>query len=313
MKNKFIIGSRGSELALWQANFIKGELEKNNENISVEIKIIKTKGDKITDVALSKIGDKSLFTKELENELLENDIDIAVHSLKDLQTRLPKGLKLTAVPKRHPVEDVLIAKEKNVTLKTIRESGVVATGSLRRRSQLLNLRPDINVVELRGNVPTRIQKFLESDWDAIILARAGVERLGLEKNISSFISKKEILPAVGQGALGIETRDSDKDTAGILKPVHDQETLFAVLAERSLLRTLEGGCQVPIGTYSEIKGDELYLKAYVGSVNGKIAFRDNIFGKKEDAEKLGKDLANKLLDAGAKEILDEIFKAARLK
>ena len=313
LKNKFIIGSRGSELALWQANFIKGELEKNNDNISVEIKIIKTKGDKITDVALSKIGDKSLFTKELENELLENNVDIAVHSLKDLQTQIPKGLKLAAVTKRHPVDDVLIAKEKNVTLKKIRQNGVVATGSLRRRSQLLNLRPDINVVELRGNVPTRIEKFLDSDWDAIILARAGVERLGLEKNISSFISKNEILPAVGQGALGIEIRESDKDTAAILKSVHDQETLFAVLAERSLLRTLEGGCQVPIGTYSEIKGEELYLKAYVGSVNGKVAFRDSISGKKEEAEKLGKDLANKLLNAGAKEILAEIFKAARIK
>ena len=313
LKNKFIIGSRGSELALWQANFIKGELEKKNENVSVEIKIIKTKGDKITDVALSKIGDKSLFTKELENELLENNIDIAVHSLKDLQTQIPKGLKLTAVTKRHPVEDVLIAKEKKVTLKKIRKNGVVATGSLRRRSQLLNLRPDINVVELRGNVPTRIGKFLESDWDAIILARAGVERLGLEKNISSIISKNEILPAVGQGALGIEIRESDKDTAAILKSVHDQETLFAVMAERSLLRTLEGGCQVPIGTYSEIEGEKLHLKAYVGSVNGKTAFRDSISGKKEDAEKLGKNLANKMLIAGAKEILDEIFKASRIK
>jgi hydroxymethylbilane synthase len=313
LKNKFIIGSRGSDLALWQANFIKGELEKNNGNISVEIKIIKTKGDKITDVALSKIGDKSLFTKELENELLGNNIDIAVHSLKDLQTRLPKGLKLAAVTKRHPVEDVLIAKEKNVTIKTIRKNGIVATGSLRRRSQLLNLRPDINVVELRGNVPRRIEKFLESDWDAIILARAGVERLGLEKNISSFISKNEILPAVGQGALGIEIRESDKDTEQILQPIHDQETLFAVLAERSLLRTLEGGCQVPIGIYSEIKSGELYLEAYVGSVNGKTAFRDNISGKKEDAEKLGMQLADKLLDAGAKEILDEIFKTVRIK
>lgn len=313
LKNKFTIGSRGSELALWQANFIKGELEKNNENISVEIEIIKTKGDKITDVALSKIGDKSLFTKELEHELLNNNIDIAVHSLKDLQTQLPKGLKLGAVTKRHPVEDVLIAREKNITLKTIKKNGIVATGSLRRRSQLLNLRPDINVVELRGNVPTRIEKFLGSDWDAIILARAGVERLGLEKHISSFINKNEILPAVGQGALGIEIRESDKDTHEILKTVHDQETLFAVLAERSLLRTLEGGCQVPIGTYSEIKGDELFLKAYIGAVNGKTAFRDNVSGKKEEAEKLGKELAVKLLDAGAKEILDEIFKTARIK
>ena len=313
MKNKFIIGSRGSELALWQAEFIKGKLEKNNKNISVEIKIIKTKGDKITDVALSKIGDKSLFTKELEHELLSKKINIAVHSLKDLQTQLPEGLKLGAVTKRHPAEDVLIAKEKDVTLKTIKKNGIVATGSLRRRSQLLNLRPDINIIELRGNVPTRIQKFLDSEWDAIILARAGVERLGLEKNISSIINKNEILPAVGQGALGIEIRESDKDTEEILKPVHDQETLFAVLAERSLLRTLEGGCQVPIGTYTEIKGDVLYLKAYVGSVDGKTAIRDDISGRKAEAEKLGKELADKLLNSGAKEILDEIFKTVRIK
>jgi hydroxymethylbilane synthase len=313
LSKKFVIGSRGSELALWQANFIKSELEKNNYNISVEIKIIKTTGDKITDVALSKIGDKSLFTKELENELLNNNINIAVHSLKDLQTQLPQELKLGAVTRRHPVEDALIAKEKNATLKTIKKNGIIATGSLRRRSQLLNIRPDISVVELRGNVPTRIEKFLNSGWDAIILARAGVERLGLEKNISSFINADEILPAVGQGALGIEIRKSDKETEDILKQIHDQETFYAVLAERSLLRTLEGGCQVPIGTYSEIKGNELFLKAYVGSVNGKIAFRDNISGNKNDAEKLGKGLADKLLNAGAKEILDEIFKTARVK
>jgi hydroxymethylbilane synthase len=313
LNRKFVIGSRGSELALWQANFIKSELEKNNNNISVEIKIIKTTGDKITDVALSKIGDKSLFTKELENELLNNNINIAVHSLKDLQTQLPRELKLGAVTKRHPVEDVLIAKEKNISLKNLKKKAVVATGSLRRKSQLLNIRPDINVVELRGNVPTRIEKFLNSEWDAIILARAGVERLGLEKNISSFIDADEILPAVGQGALGIEIRESDKETENILKQIHDQETYYAVLAERSLLRTLEGGCQVPIGTYSEIKVNELFMKAYVGSVNGKIAFRDNISGNKNDAEKLGKQLADKLLNAGAKGILDEIFKTARLK
>ena len=313
MKKKFIIGSRGSELALWQANFIKNELEKFNENISVEIKIIKTTGDKITDVALSKIGDKSLFTKELEHELLNSNINIAVHSLKDLQTLLPKRLTLGAVTKRHPAEDVLIAKEKDITLKTLKENGVVATGSLRRRSQLLNLRPDLTVIELRGNVPTRIEKFLNSEWDAIILARAGVERLGLEKNISSIINKNEILPAVGQGALGIEIRESDIDTYNILKRIHDPETYYAVLAERALLRKLEGGCQVPIGVYSEIKSNELFLKAYVGSVNGKFAFRDNISGNKKEAEKLGKELAAKLLNAGAKEILDEIFKTMRLR
>ena len=185
MKKKVVIGSRGSQLALWQANFVKKELEKTGKNISVEIKIIKTKGDKILDVALSKIGDKSLFTKELENHLLERKIDLAVHSLKDLQTQIPAGLKLAAVSKRHPVEDVLISRKKKTTLTNLKENAVVATGSLRRRCQLLHLRPDIKVVELRGNVPSRIEKFLNSDWDAIILARAGVERLNLKKYISS--------------------------------------------------------------------------------------------------------------------------------
>ncbi|MCW8804381.1 MAG: hydroxymethylbilane synthase [Ignavibacteriaceae bacterium] len=174
MKHKIIIGSRGSELALWQANFVKRELERKNKNVSVEIKIIKTKGDKILDVALSKIGDKSLFTKELETELLNKKIDLAVHSLKDLQTEIPKGLKLVAVSKRHNVQDVLIARKKRTTILNLPAGATVATGSLRRRCQLLHIRPDLNLVELRGNVPSRIKKFLESDWDAIILARAGV-------------------------------------------------------------------------------------------------------------------------------------------
>ncbi len=205
MKQKVIIGSRGSELALWQANFVKRELEKKNKSISVEIKIIKTKGDKILDVALSKIGDKSLFTKELEIELLNKKIDLAVHSLKDLQTEIPKGLKLAAVTKRHNVHDVLIARKKGTTILNLPDGATVATGSLRRiikkKCQLLHIRPDLNLVELRGNVPSRIKKFLESDWDAIILARAGVERLKLNKHISSIIKTDVMLPAVGQGAL----------------------------------------------------------------------------------------------------------------
>ena len=186
MPNKITVGTRGSDLALWQANFIKKLLEKKNRNLKAEIKVIRTKGDKILDVALSKIGDRSLFTKELEVELLANRIDLAVHSLKDLQTEIPKGLLLAAVTKRHDVEDVLIARKKGTTIETLKEYAIVATGSLRRKCQLLHIRPDIKVVNLRGNVPSRIEKFLKSDWDAIILARAGVERLKLEKYISSY-------------------------------------------------------------------------------------------------------------------------------
>ncbi len=311
MKKKLIIGSRGSELALWQANFVKKELEKKHRGLSVEIKIIKTKGDKILDVALSKIGDKSLFTKELEIKLLNKRIDLAVHSLKDLQTQIPAGLKLAAVTKRHDVEDVLIARKKGTTIYSLKENAVVATGSLRRRAQLQHLRPDIKVVDLRGNVPSRIKKFLESDWDAIILARAGVERLGLKNYISSFISKEEILPAVGQGALGIEIHEENEFANEIVKSIHHQETFIAVTAERALLRALEGGCQVPIGAFAEVRATGLYLDAMVGSLDGSVTFRKKIRGSKNYPEKLGKSLAKDLLKAGAREILDEVYNNSR--
>ena len=310
-KNKVIIGSRGSELALWQANFIKSRLEKKNKNLQVEIKIIHTKGDKVLDVALSKIGDKSLFTKELESALLEGTIDLAVHSLKDLQTELPSGLKLAAVTKRHNPGDVLIARKKGTTIKNLKQGATVATGSLRRKCQLMHLRPDINVVDLRGNVPTRINKFLNTGWDAIILARAGVERLKLQKHISSFISTDLILPAVGQGALGIEINKKNHYIEKLLKPIHDENTYAAILAERSLLRTLEGGCQVPIGAYAQVTGTGLYLDALVGSLDGSITFRKKLRGSKKNPEILGKTLAKDLLKAGAKTILQEIYNSSR--
>jgi hydroxymethylbilane synthase len=313
LKQKIVIGSRGSELALWQANHIKREIEKKSKNVSVEIRIIKTKGDKILDVALSKIGDKSLFTKELEVELLAKRIDLAVHSLKDLQTQIPAGLKLAAVTKRHKVEDVLIARKKGMTIQKLPEFAVVATGSLRRRSQLLHLRPDLTVLDLRGNVPSRIQKFLESEWDAIILARAGVERLNLNKHISSFIPTDDILPAVGQGALGIEIHENNKTVEEIVKSLHHDETYKAVIAERSLLRALEGGCQVPIGAFAEVKSSGLFLDAVVGSLDGSVTYRKKLRGSKNDPEKLGKTLAKDLLKAGAKEILKEVYETARAK
>jgi hydroxymethylbilane synthase len=312
-KRKIIIGSRGSELALWQSKFVKKELEKKDKNIIVEIRIIKTKGDKILDVALSKIGDKSLFTKELENELLAKRIDIAVHSLKDLQTEIPKGLRLSAVTKRHPVEDVLIAHKKGMTINKLPENATIGTGSLRRRCQLMHLRPDINIEDLRGNVPSRIQKFKNSKWDAIILARAGVERLKLNKYISSIIKAEIILPAVGQGALGIEIHEDNKFINDILRSIHHENTYLAILAERSLLKTLEGGCQVPIGAFAEVKPSGLYLDAMVGNLDGTITFRKKMRGSKKDPEKLGKHLAKDLMRAGAKEILEEIYKTVRPK
>jgi hydroxymethylbilane synthase len=307
MKKKLIIGSRSSDLALWQTNFVKREIERNNPHIEVVIKLVSTKGDKILDVALSKIGDKGLFTKELELELLHGNIDIAVHSLKDLQTAIPEGLKLAAVTKRHDVEDVLIARTHGTTIKTLRNGAVVATGSLRRRSQLKYIRPDITVVDLRGNVPTRVQKFIDSDWDAIILARAGIERLKMSKHVSSYIDIDEMVPAVGQGALGIEIKEDNRFADDIIQSIHDEKTFLAVSAERSFLRTLEGGCQVPIGAYAEIKSNGLYLTGMVGSVDGQIQLKKKIRGSKKEPEETGRVLADLLLDAGAKEILDEIY------
>ncbi len=307
MSEKIVIGSRGSDLALWQANFVKRELQKAHKGLKVEIKLIKTKGDKILNVALSKIGDKSLFTKELETALLNGEIDIAVHSLKDLQTSLPKGLKLAAVTKRHDVEDVLIARKKKTTIESLPEGATVATGSLRRKAQLKHIRPDIKVVDLRGNVPTRIDKFLKSKWDAIILARAGVERLKLKKHISSIIPKETILPAVGQGALGIEISSKNKFAEKIVKVLHNENTYCAVLAERALLKTLEGGCQVPIGAFAEVRSNGLYLDGLVASLDGDTVFRAKIRGKKADAELLGKSLAKALLKAGARKTLKEIY------
>lgn len=310
-KTKVVIGSRGSDLALWQANFVKKELERKNRNIVVDIKIINTKGDKILDVALSMIGDKSLFTKELEIQLLEKKIDLAVHSLKDLQTQIPAGLKLSAVTKRHGVEDVLIARKKGIAILNLKEGATVATGSLRRECQLLHLRPDIKTVDLRGNVPTRIEKFLKSDWDAIILARAGVERLKLKKYISSYIHTDLMLPAVGQGALGIEIHKDNLFIDELLQKIHHEETYSAVLSERSLLKTLEGGCQVPIGAFAEVKTNGLYLDAMVGSLDGAITFRKRMRGSKNKPEILGKSLAKDLLKAGAKSVLKEIYNSSR--
>jgi len=311
--NKIVIGSRSSDLALWQAKFVKRELEKNNTGLKIKIKLINTKGDKILDVALSKIGDKGLFTKELEVALLNKEIDIAVHSLKDLQTDIPKGLVLAAVIKRHDVEDVLIARKKGMTIEKLPEGATVATGSLRRRSQLKHLRPDIKIVELRGNVPTRIKKFLESNWDGIVLARAGVERLKLKKYVSSIIPLNEMLPAVGQGALGIEIHKDNKFAAEVVKSIHDANTYAAVIAERTLLKVLEGGCQVPIGAYAEVTNSGLYLDGFVGSLDGFISFRKRVRGKKSEPEKLGRQLASDLKRAGAKKVLNEIYTTVRIK
>lgn len=303
-KSGFVIGSRGSQLALWQTNFVKATLENRFPELSFEIKIIKTTGDKMLDVALAKIGDKGLFTKQIETALLAREIDLAVHSLKDLQTVQPEGLTIGAVSRRERANDVLISK-KYASVGDLPEGARVATGSLRRKSQLLNFRPDLQISEIRGNVPTRLEKFAESGLDAILLAFAGVHRLKLDAHIAEIIPLEIILPAVGQGAMAVEIRDGDAELKELLRVLHDAETAACVSAERAFLRTLEGGCQVPIGAHAVVVNEKIHLEGVIGSLDGKVNLREKITGEKMQAATLGENLAQVLINKGAREILEK--------
>jgi hydroxymethylbilane synthase len=302
-ESNLIIGSRGSELALWQTNFVKEKLEEFFPEIKLEVKIIKTTGDKMLDVALAKIGDKGLFTRQIETALLNREIDLAVHSLKDLQTVQPAGLTIGAVTARELQNDCLISK-KYASIDDLPKNAKVATGSLRRKSQLLHYRSDLEMFEIRGNVPTRIKKFEESDLDAMILAFAGVHRLNLDSYIKQIIPFEIMIPAVSQGALGIEIRDEDTEIKQLLQKLNDENTSFCVAAERSFLRTLEGGCQVPIGANARLENDRIYLEGMAGNLDGSINLRDSISGDKKDAVDLGKRLAENLIGKGANRLLE---------
>lgn len=310
--DRLVIGSRGSDLALWQARWVQGELQKLFPAKEIRIEIIRTKGDKILDSPLSQIGDKGLFTREIENALLAREIDLAVHSLKDLPTLLPEGLTLGAICKREDVRDVFIPHPANQVRTLLGQSAnaKIATGSLRRKSQLLSLRPDFIIVDIRGNLNTRMKKLDESDWAGMILARAGVVRLGWQDRIGESIATDMILPAVSQGALGVEIRIQDKDTAKLLEPLHHVPTAQAVTAERALLRKLEGGCQVPIGTFGRIEKENgkeiLKLDAVVGSLDGKALVRGKMHGPRHAGDELGRQLAEILLQGGADRILTSI-------
>jgi hydroxymethylbilane synthase len=309
------IGSRGSDLALWQARWVKADLERIHPGILVDITIIKTTGDKVLDAPLSMIGDKGLFTREIELALLNGSIDIAVHSLKDLPTELPDGLMLGAVCEREDPRDVFIPHPKN-PVRTLREQpqgAHIATGSLRRKCQLHHLRPDIDIIDIRGNLATRFKKLEESDWHGMMLARAGVIRLGWEARIGEAIAADVILPAVGQGALGIEVRSSESKILRLLAGLIHDPTLRAVLAERSLLRKLEGGCQVPIGTFARLNedGSQLLMDAIVGSIDGRTIVRKSIKAESNDPEGAGVRLAEQLLADGADRILQEIRTGTR--
>ncbi|RMD69655.1 MAG: hydroxymethylbilane synthase, partial [Cyanobacteria bacterium J149] len=308
-ENTIVIGSRKSQLALVQTYWVKKELENSFPDIEFEVEKMSTQGDKILDVALAKIGDKGLFTKELEVGMLNGDVDFAVHSLKDLPTNLPEGLMLGCVTQRVNPADALVVheKHKDKQLETLPEGSVIGTSSLRRLAQLRHHFPHLTFKDVRGNVNTRLAKLDAGEYDAIILAVAGLERLGMGDRIHQVIPAEISLHAVGQGALGIECRTGDEKVLQIIKSIEDPDTRDCTLAERSFLRVLEGGCQIPIGVNSSLEGDNLTLTGMVASLDGKKLLKDSVTGDRTQAEKLGADLADKLKQQGAGEILAEIL------
>ena len=311
MKKQLIIGTRSSPLALWQAEYTKAELSKHFPDLDISLKLVKTTGDVLLDSPLSKIGDMGLFTKDIEKFLIANEIDLAVHSLKDVPTATPEGLIISAFTEREDTRDVIISKN-GVKMLDLPKNAKVATSSLRRMSQLKSLRPDFDIKDIRGNLNTRFQKFDDGEFDAMMLAYAGVFRLNFSDRISEILPHDIMLPAVGQGALGIETRVDDEQTREIVKVMNHSNTEYCCKAERSLLRHLQGGCQIPIGAYASFKNGTLHLLAFVGSVDGTKGIRNEItktgLTSPAQAEAAGIELAEELLKQGAEEILSEIRK-----
>ncbi|MCL2655449.1 MAG: hydroxymethylbilane synthase [Coriobacteriia bacterium] len=314
MRDKLVLGTRGSALALWQANWVKGLLEAAS-GLPVEICKIKTTGDKITDVPLAKVGGKGLFTKEIEVELLDGRVDLAVHSMKDVPTDLPAGLVLAGMPARADACDVLVAHA-GEDLLTLPEGGRVGTSSLRRIAQVRALRPDVEIVDVRGNLDTRMGKAESGEVDLVILAAAGIRRLGWGQRITAEIPTSQMVSAVGQGAVGIEIRADDELMAGLCARVSDADTLACVRAERVVMNLLEGGCQVPIGAYARFVADgdggarRMVLDALVGSVDGARIVRTQVEGAPDSGEELGQRAVEELKAAGALPILNEIRQAA---
>lgn len=301
----FVVGSRGSRLALAQAEWVKGKLSEVDPNISLRIAVVKTTGDVRSD-PLSVIGGKGVFTKELEDALLDRRIHLAVHSLKDLPTSLPQGLTLAAICEREDPHDALVVRRNHpppISLASLPREAVVGTSSLRRLAQLKFFRPDLRVEDIRGNVDTRLRKLETGAYDALILAVAGLRRLDLKDRISATLTIDEMLPAVGQGALALEVREDDKETLALAKKLDHEPTHLACTAERSLLRTLGGGCQLPIAAHAELISGQLNLRALVANKDGSQIVSDRITGSTKDAEEIGLLLGKKMLEAGARELL----------
>lgn len=304
--NLIRIATRKSALALWQAEYVKAQLQIHHPALQVELVPLESRGDKILDVPLAKVGGKGLFVKELEHALLENKADIAVHSMKDVPMEFPSGLGLATICEREDPRDAWVSN-KYLNIEDAPSGAVVGTSSLRRQSQLLALRPDLEVTFLRGNVNTRLNKLDSGEYDAIILASAGLKRLGMSERITSYIAPETILPAGGQGAVGIECRMDDESTKTLLAPLHHQLSAQAVLAERAMNKRLEGGCQVPIGGFALHQGADLWLRGLVADPDGSVILRDEVRGPASTAEELGIELANKLLKAGADNILARVY------
>ncbi len=306
MKAELKIGTRQSLLALWQSNFIAGELRKEYPNCEVTLKKIVTKGDRILDVPLAQIGGKGLFTKEIEEELLDGTVDLAVHSLKDMPTVLPEGLCLTVITSRANVGDAFVSNKYN-SFAELPQGAVLGTSSLRRRAQLLAARPDLKIVDLRGNVDTRLRKLDEGNMDAIILAAAGLQRLGHGDRIKEIIPTSVCLPAVGQGALAIECRTDNTEVREMLAFLNDKATKQATDAERAFLGLVEGGCQVPIGVHAEVQDNEIKIEAIIASLDGSTVLRNTISGDAEKAVELGQKLGHQMLSEGGQDILATIL------
>jgi hydroxymethylbilane synthase len=303
------IGSRKSKLALAQTYWVQEQLQKHYSDRTFEVHTMSTQGDKILDVALAKIGDKGLFTKELEQGMLDNEIDFAVHSLKDLPTQLPEGLTIACITSRENPADALVVHEKHQDkqIDTLPEGSVIGTSSLRRLAQLRHYYPHFHFKDIRGNLNTRLSKLDAGDYDAIVLAAAGLERLDMAHRIHQILPSAVSLHAVGQGALGIECRSDRSDIMEVVRAIEDAPTALRCYAERAFLRELEGGCQVPIGVNSDLSDNTLTLTGMVASLDGKRLLKDTVSGDSSQAEALGIQLAERLRGQGAKEILDEIF------
>ncbi len=301
------IGTRGSQLALYQANLVAAFLGNSSRDLQIDIVKIKTTGDKVLDSPLSKIGDKGLFTREIERALLDGEIDCAVHSLKDLPTELPDKLGIIAFSAREDVRDALIAQD-GMKLLELPKGSTVATGSLRRRSQLMHLRSDLSLVDIRGNLNTRLRKLEEEGYAGMMLAYAGIKRLGMADKVTEILEPKTMLPAVGQGIIAVEAREGDGKIKELLRGFNSDESETAALAERAFLRKLEGGCQVPIGVYTSLKDKN--LSGMVASLDGETLVKESVPLKLNDPENSGKNLADKLLSLGADRILEEIRSAS---